>query len=67
MTMSTITTKDGTENLLQGLGPEERQPIVLHHGCRLATDDWDTQMLFFLQKGNRVVAHDRRGQAARHR
>ena len=37
------------------------QPIVFHHGWPLSSDDWDTQMLFFLDKGYRVIAHDRRG------
>ena len=59
--MSTITTKDGDPDLLQGLGPEDAQPIVFHHGWPLSSDDWDTQMLYFLGKGYRVVAIDRRG------
>jgi non-heme chloroperoxidase len=42
-------------------GPKNAQPIVFHHGWPLSADDWDTQMLFFLGKGYRVVAHDRRG------
>lgn len=42
-------------------GPKDARPIVFHHGWPLSSDDWDTQMLFFLQKGFRVVAHDRRG------
>jgi len=37
------------------------QPIVFSHGWPLSSDDWDTQMLFFLQHGYRVIAHDRRG------
>ena len=37
------------------------QPIVFHHGWPLSADDWDTQMMFFLTKGYRVIAHDRRG------
>src|SRR4029453_7241570 len=37
------------------------QPIVFSHGWPLSADDWDTQMLFFLGKGFRVIAHDRRG------
>src|SRR5690606_28164019 len=37
------------------------RPIVFHHGWPLSADDWDTQMLFFLSKGYRVIAHDRRG------
>ena len=42
-------------------GPKDAQPIVFHHGWPLSADDWDNQMLFFLQKGFRVIAHDRRG------
>src|SRR5438874_5923169 len=37
------------------------QPIVFSHGWPLSADDWDTQMLFFLKQGYRVIAHDRRG------
>src|SRR5881392_1332566 len=37
------------------------QPIVFSHGWPLSADDWDTQMLFFLKHGFRVIAHDRRG------
>ena len=37
------------------------QPIVFSHGWPLSADDWDTQMLFFLKNGYRVIAHDRRG------
>ncbi len=57
--MSKITTKDGTEIFYKdwGLG----QPVVFHHGWPLSADDWDAQMLFFLEHGYRVIAHDRRG------
>ena len=48
-------------DLLQGLGPKAAQPIVFHHGWPLCSDDWDTQMLYFVGKGYRVIAHDRRG------
>src|SRR5262249_30547825 len=37
------------------------QPIVFSHGWPLSADDWDPQMLYFLSKGYRVIAHDRRG------
>ena len=57
--MSTITTKDGTEIYYKDWG--EGQPIVFSHGWPLSADDWDTQMLFFLKHGYRVIAHDRRG------
>src|SRR5258708_7583294 len=60
-TMSTITTKDGTEIYFKDWGPKNAQPIVFHHGWPLSGDDWDTQMLYFLDKGYRVIAHDRRG------
>jgi non-heme chloroperoxidase len=59
--MGTITTKDGTEIFYKDWGDKKAQPIVFHHGWPLSADDWDNQMLFFLQKGFRVVAHDRRG------
>jgi non-heme chloroperoxidase len=59
--MSTITTKDGTTIFYKDWGPKNAQPIVFHHGWPLSADDWDTQMLYFLGKGYRVVAHDRRG------
>jgi non-heme chloroperoxidase len=56
-----VKTKDGTEIFFKDWGPRNAQPIVFHHGWPLSADDWDTQMLFFLANGNRVVAHDRRG------
>src|SRR6202166_2684943 len=57
--MSFVTTKDGTEIYYKdwGSGP----PIVFSHGWPLSADDWDTQMMFFLNRGFRVIAHDRRG------
>jgi non-heme chloroperoxidase len=57
--MGTITTSDGTEIFFKdwGSGP----PIVFSHGWPLSADDWDTQLMFFLLEGYRVVAHDRRG------
>jgi non-heme chloroperoxidase len=57
--MGTITTTDGTEIYYKDWGAG--QPIVFSHGWPLSADDWDTQMLFFLQQGYRVIAHDRRG------
>ncbi|MGJ7514384.1 alpha/beta fold hydrolase [Pseudomonas baetica] len=54
-----ITVKDGTKIFYKDWGTG--QPIVFHHGWPLSSDDWDTQMLFFLSKGFRVIAHDRRG------
>src|ERR1700689_3096278 len=58
-TMSTIKTKDGTEIFFKDWG--KGQPLVFSHGWPLSADDWDTQMLFFLSHGYRVIAHDRRG------
>ncbi|PBB82658.1 alpha/beta hydrolase [Mesorhizobium sp. WSM3879] len=55
----TITTKDGTQIYYKDWGTG--QPVVFHHGWPLSSDDWDAQMLFFLSKGYRVIAHDRRG------
>jgi pimeloyl-ACP methyl ester carboxylesterase len=57
--MSTITTNDGTEIFYKDWG--QGQPIVFSHGWPLSSDDWDNQMLFFVQHGYRVIAHDRRG------
>jgi len=57
--MSSITTKDGVEIFYKDWG--KGQPIVFSHGWPLSADDWDGQMLFFLQHGYRVIAHDRRG------
>jgi pimeloyl-ACP methyl ester carboxylesterase len=57
--MPTITTKDGTEIFYKDWG--SGQPIVFSHGWPLSSDDWDTQLLFFLNRGFRVIAHDRRG------
>jgi non-heme chloroperoxidase len=59
MGSSTITTKDGVEIFYKDWG--KGQPIVFSHGWPLSSDDWDTQMLFFLAHGYRVIAHDRRG------
>ena len=59
--MSTITTRDGTQIYFKDWGPKHAQPLVFHHGWPLSADDWDNQMLYFVGKGYRVVAHDRRG------
>ncbi|MDF2998651.1 MAG: Non-heme chloroperoxidase [Xanthobacteraceae bacterium] len=59
--MGIVTTKDGTDIYYKDWGPKSAQPIVFHHGWPLSADDWDNQMLFFVEKGYRVVAHDRRG------
>src|ERR1700674_1776068 len=57
--MPTFTTKDGTQIFYKDWG--KGQPLVFSHGWPLSADDWDTQMLFFLSHGYRVIAHDRRG------
>ncbi|MBN3868691.1 alpha/beta fold hydrolase [Gluconobacter kondonii] len=59
--MSFVTTKDNVEIFYKDWGPKDARPIMFHHGWPLSSDDWDAQMLFFLQQGFRVVAHDRRG------
>jgi len=57
--MPTVTTRDGVEIFYKDWG--SGQPIVFSHGWPLSADDWDAQMMFFLNKGYRVIAHDRRG------
>lgn len=59
--MPTIATHDGTEIYYKDWGSKDSQPFVFHHGWPLTSDDWDTQMLYFVGQGYRVVAHDRRG------
>ncbi|PLO66734.1 alpha/beta hydrolase, partial [Klebsiella michiganensis] len=59
--MAFVTTKDGVSIYFKDWGPQDAQPIVFHHGWPLSADDWDNQMLFFLSKGYRVIAIDRRG------
>ena len=61
MSSGFVKTTDGAEIFYKDWGPKSAQPIVFHHGWPLSSDDWDAQMLFFLQNGYRVVAHDRRG------
>ena len=57
--MSTLKLKDGTEIFYKDQG--EGQVLMFHHGWPLSSDDWDAQVIFFLQRGYRVVTHDRRG------
>jgi len=59
--MPMLTVQDGTQIFYKDWGARDAQPIVFHHGWPLSGDDWDAQMLFFLDKGYRVIAHDRRG------
>jgi len=61
MTESFVKTKDGVDIFFKDWGLKDAQPIVFHHGWPLSSDDWDAQMLFFVENGYRVVAHDRRG------
>ncbi len=59
--MGYVSASDGTQIFFKDWGPKDAQPIMFHHGWPLSSDDWDAQMLFFLSKGFRVIAHDRRG------
>jgi non-heme chloroperoxidase len=59
--MPILTTSDGVQIFYKDWGPKDAQPVVFHHGWPLCSDDWDNQLMFFLQQGYRVVAHDRRG------
>jgi non-heme chloroperoxidase len=59
--MSMITRDDGSTIHYKDWGSRTAPPIVFHHGWPLSADDWDTQMLYFVEKGYRVIAHDRRG------
>jgi non-heme chloroperoxidase len=59
--MATITTNDGTTIFYKDWGTKDAQPIVFSHGWPLTADDWDGQMMFFGQRGYRVIAADRRG------
>ena len=59
--MPTITTADGTEIFYKDWGPRDAAVVMFHHGWPLSSDDWDAQMMFFLEHGYRVIAHDRRG------
>ena len=59
--MGHVTTKDGVEIFYKDWGPKDAQVLMFHHGWPLSGDDWDAQLLYFLGRGYRVVAHDRRG------
>ncbi|HWI85152.1 MAG TPA: alpha/beta hydrolase [Sphingomonas sp.] len=59
--MPYVTTTDGTELFYKDWGARDATPIFFHHGWPLSADDWDNQMMFFLGKGFRVIAYDRRG------
>ncbi|MDF2489945.1 MAG: esterase [Pseudomonas sp.] len=59
--MGYVTTDDGVDIFYKDWGPRDAQVLFFHHGWPLSADDWDAQLLFFLQQGFRVIAHDRRG------
>ncbi|ATD67356.1 alpha/beta hydrolase [Luteimonas chenhongjianii] len=59
--MSITITPDGTRLFYKDWGPKDAQTVMFHHGWPLSADDWDSQMLYFLSRGYRVIAHDRRG------
>jgi non-heme chloroperoxidase len=59
--MAYVTTNDGVDIFYKDWGPKNAQAIMFHHGWPLSADDWDAQLLFFVNKGYRVIAHDRRG------
>jgi non-heme chloroperoxidase len=59
--MDSVATADGVIIFYKDGAPKDAQPLVFHHGWPLSADDWDAQLLFFLGKGYRVIAHDRRG------
>ena len=59
--MAYITTNDGVEIFYKDWGPRDAEVLFFHHGWPLSSDDWDAQLSYFLGKGYRVVAHDRRG------
>ncbi|KWO35072.1 haloperoxidase [Burkholderia sp. MSMB1459WGS] len=59
--MPYVTTKDNVDIFYKDWGPKDAQPVMFHHGWPLSSDDWDAQLLFFVQNGYRVIAHDRRG------
>ena len=59
--MAFVTTKDGVDIFYKDWGPRDAQVLFFHHGWPLSSDDWDAQLLFFLNEGFRVIAHDRRG------
>ncbi|WEK59223.1 MAG: alpha/beta hydrolase [Candidatus Brevundimonas phytovorans] len=59
--MPFVTTSDGVDIFYKDWGPRDGRPLVFHHGWPLSSDDWDAQTLFFVNRGYRVIAHDRRG------
>jgi non-heme chloroperoxidase len=59
--MTTVTTRDGAQIFYKAWGDKNAEPVVFHHGWPLSGDEWDSQLLFFLSHGYRVIAPDRRG------
>lgn len=59
--MSFVTTQDDVQIYYKDWGPKDAEVLYFHHGWPLSSDDWDAQLLFFVQHGYRVIAHDRRG------
>jgi non-heme chloroperoxidase len=57
--MSTITTRDGTEIYYKDWG--EGPVVAFSHGWPLSSDAWEDQMYFLAAHGFRTIAHDRRG------
>lgn len=58
--MPYVTANDGAQIFYKDWGPKTAEPILFSHGWPLSSDDWDKQMVFFGEKGYRVIAHDRR-------
>ncbi|CAN7190002.1 alpha/beta fold hydrolase [Paraburkholderia sp. SIMBA_054] len=54
-----VKAKDGTDIFFKDWGTGT--PVVFSHGWPLSADAWDPQMLFLVNQGYRVIAHDRRG------
>jgi non-heme chloroperoxidase len=57
--MNSFTVRDGTQIFYKDWGTG--QTLFFRHGWPLSADDWDAQMMFFLERGFRVIAHDRKG------